>query len=187
MENPKEKEQLQSDLLTKLNDYCEGLFYEIGGLPEGKANLIITAEGDVKLFKDVEKLIGKAPKLDKWEFIAFKPPMGTDFKINYEGLELDPNNLWFLPLKNTEEPDSIGLRVGFQNFNSDKEKLYISAIYIILDSVLGERSNAEDMGYIEVGLLPDQPADKGYIELVKLPAFIAWKKEEISNSAGVNE
>ncbi len=176
LEDSEEKDELQREMITKLNEYCNGLFFEIGGHPEGGATLIITAEGDVKLFQDVKRLVRKAPKLDNWKVIAFKQPMGTDFKINYEGLEIDPDTIWFLPLKNPEKPHEIGLRIGFPGFIPEKEKLYISAIFIVLDTILGERSNAENIGYIEVGFIPEQPGENGYIELVKLPEFILFKK-----------
>ena len=172
-----EKEKLHSDLLSKLNEFCTGLYFEIGGHPEGNATFIITAEGDTKLFNEVKRLVRKAPKLEHWDFVAFKQPMGSDFKINYEGLELDPNTIFFLPLKNIDQPDSIGLRIGFPNFIPEKEKLYIAAIFIVLDTLLGEVSNAENVDYVEVDALPEQPLDNGFIELVKLPEFLDWKKQ----------
>ncbi len=178
LETIEEKEMLQSDLISKLDEYQKGLFFEIGGRSEGVNTLIITAEGDVELFNAVRSLVEEAPKLKGWEIMALKPPMGTDFKINYEGLQLDPNLIWFLPLKNTEDPETVGLRVGFLDFDVEKEKFYISAIYIILDTILGEEIHAENVTYIEVGLLPEAPATQGYIELVKLQDFLDWKKEE---------
>ncbi len=171
-----QKDKLQTDLLSNLNDYCKGLFFEIGGLPNGRAALIITAEGNLDLFKNVKELVDCAPKIDNWEIIAFKQPMGSDFKINYEGLELDPNTIWFLPLKNSKEPDSIGLKIGFPEYSENDEKKYLGAIFLIIDTLLGEESNAQNIGYIDIGVLPNQYEDKGYIELVKLPDFIDWKK-----------
>lgn len=181
MENIEDKEALQSEMQSKLNEYCKDLYFEIGHQREGKTDLIITAEGDTKLFKDVKRLIRKAPKFENWEFVALKQPMGTDFKVNYEGIEIDPNQVWFLPLKNIDKPDVIGLRVGFPNFIAAKEKLFIAGIFIVLDTILGEESNAENIGYVEVDFLPEQPVEKGYVELVKLPEFIEWKKGEATN------
>ena len=179
VEDVESKDELQNDLLSKLNDYRKGLFYEIGGQPDGKAALIITAEGNLELFEDVRRLIKKAPKLEKWEFIAFKQPMGSDFKVNYEGLEVDPKSLWFLPLKNIDHPESIGLRIGIPDYNDSNENRYIAAAYLILDTILGEENNAQYLGYVEVNSLPENFADNGYIELNKLLEFVEWKKDVV--------
>lgn len=174
-----DRDVLQGECISKLHELSDGLFFEIGGRNDGeKQDFIITAEGNKDLFDKVEELVGAAPKFEGWEIIALKPPLGSDFKLDYEGVDMDPNNMWFLPLKNEENPNEIGLRVGIPDFEVEEEKQYIAGLYLILDALLGERSNALDIGYIEVDPLPEGYSAMGYIEMASLPEFIEIKKSE---------
>src|SRR5262245_27302886 len=105
----KEKERLLNNLLTELHKYCDKLFFEAGGHPDGTQEVIIAAEGNKKYFDKVEELIAAAPKLDGWKFIDFIPPRDPDFEINFEGVKLKPNEMWFLPLEHPEDKSLIGI------------------------------------------------------------------------------
>jgi hypothetical protein len=48
----------------------------------------------------------------------------------------------------------------------------------VLDTVLGEKSFALDIDYIDFGKLPDNPEKHGMIELGELPAYMKWKKSK---------
>lgn len=174
-----DRDVLQGECISKLHEFNDGLFFEIGGRDDGnKKDFIITAEGNKDLFTKVEDLVGAAPQYDTWDIIALKPPLGADFQLTYEGVDMDPNNMWFLPLKNEDNPDEIGLRVGIPDFDAEEEKQYIAGLYLILDALLGEKSNAQDIGYLEVDPLPEGYTAMGYIEMISLPEFIGIKKSE---------
>jgi len=49
-----EKERLLVDFLSHLHEYCDQLFFEVGGYPNEKQDLIITAEGDMTFFDKVK-------------------------------------------------------------------------------------------------------------------------------------
>ena len=70
-----EKQRILDELDSKLNEYSEGLYFEIGGHPDDTQDLIITADGDINYFKDVKHLVKNAPKISNWNIIAFKPPI----------------------------------------------------------------------------------------------------------------
>jgi hypothetical protein len=74
-----EKEQLLDELLARLHDYCDALYFEIGGTPGDVSELVITAEGDARYFGAVQDLIEAAPSITGWRFVAFRPPMGFQF------------------------------------------------------------------------------------------------------------
>lgn len=168
---------LQGECIGKLHEFNDGLFFEIGGRDEGQQmDFIVTSEGNKDLFDIVEELVEAAPHIDGWQIIALKPPMGADFMLDYEGVRMDPNIMWFLPLKNEGNPEEIGLRVGITDFQPEEEKKYIAGLYLILDALLGEKSNALDIGYIEVDPLPEGHTGLGYIEMSALSEFVRIKK-----------
>jgi len=178
LDEPK-KEELLDDFLRHLHEYCNSLFFEIGGIPKEGQELIITAGGNKEYFAKAEQLVSKAPKIDEWEIKALKPPMGIDFVSRYEGVELNPNEIWFLPLDNEEDPKSLGLRICLENYDPKNEELYLNASYQLLDTILGERSAALDISYVEVDRLSQNPKKEGLIELSDLPQYIAWRKTKV--------
>jgi len=174
-----EKEKLLDDFLKHLHDYCDKLFFKIGGTPNEPQELIISAEGNKHCFHIVEALVTKAPEIDGWKIIAFKPPMGVDFVTEYDGIKLDPHEIWFLPLDNENDPNELGLRLCFQNYNPKKEKIFLEGCYQVLDTILGEKSVMFDLQHVEVAKLPRRPEENGLIELSELPKYIAWRKTKV--------
>ena len=163
--------------LKRLNEH---LWFELSK-PDGEAReFIITAEGHEGAFPIVDKIVARTPNVLGWQFIALKLPMGFDFKTNYEGISFDPRSMWFLPLTNASHPRDFGLRVGVPNFTPRIKRQSESAILVILDTALGERVAAQEIGFVELCALPDRPATAGYIQLRELPKYIEWRKRNLS-------
>lgn len=169
-----EIEKLLNEFLENLHRYCDKLFFEIGGHPDDKQDLIITAEGDTDYFNQVEKIVSSSPELEYWNVIAFKP-IRTDYVTEYKGITLDPKTMWFIPLNNNDNPYKIGVRLYSDSYIEDNKLDFLTAAYIVLDNLLGERLNALNVGYVEIeapSLLQKEEA----IELNKLPRYIEWYK-----------
>ena len=174
---PEVKEKLMNNLSSELHEYCDKLYFEIGGDTEDCQELIITAEGNKEYFPQVEFLVGAAPEIGKWTFTAFIPPRDVHFKINYEGLVLNPEEMWFMPLENSDKPNLIGISICLRNYELVKDNNFFeSAMHKILDVLLGEKSAATDIDYISFDQLPDNPEEKGMIALGELSEYISWKK-----------
>lgn len=174
-----EKQRLLNMLLEKLHNFCEGLWFEIGGHPEGEQELIITAEGDIDYFLKVEELLEQAPKLKGWSFVAFKPAMGIDFNTVFEDVRLVPAKMWFLPLNHPDIPASLGLRICLPNYEEVKQSEWLTAaVFQVLDTVLGEKSFALDIDHVEIQGIPEQPEQEGLMELQELPRYTEWHKEQ---------
>lgn len=177
-------EKLLNDFLIQLHKYCNNLYFEIGGYPEATQELIITAEGDKNYFDKVEKLIAAAPQIDGWTFIAFKPPMPDNFKSTWNDLELNTEDMWFLPLSNTSNQD-LGIRVYFKNQDLIKDhKTLIPLLYKMLDTIVGEKSFALDIHYVDTALLPDDPEEQGLYPILELSNYIKWHKSQATKSSG---
>tara|TARA_R110002033_G_scaffold170860_1_gene214516 strand:+ start:2238 stop:2828 length:591 start_codon:yes stop_codon:yes gene_type:complete len=137
IDDENEKQRILDEFDSKLNEYSEGLYFEIGGHPDDTQDLIITADGDINYFKDVKHLVENAPKISNWNIIAFKPPINEKFEINYEDIFIDSDNIWFKLDKN--EDDSLNITLFFKNLEKRYESQYGSVSLIILQTILGER------------------------------------------------
>lgn len=175
-----EKERLLDDFIEILHGYCDKLFFEIGGHPDEDQELIITAGGNIDHFEKVEELINQAPKIKDWKFIAFKPPMGFGFTIEYREIKLDPDSIWFLPLKSKFHPNDLGLRVGLPDFDEEREKDFLNGTYLVIENGLGEKRSVLDIQYIEVDQVPDNPEEEDYMKLTELTEYIDWRKKNKS-------
>jgi len=54
----------------------------------------------------------------------------------------------------------------------------MQVLYKMLDTIVGERSSASDISYVDAGLQPDEPEKRGMHHILKLPAFIKWHKSK---------
>jgi hypothetical protein len=52
----------------------------------------------------------------------------------------------------------------------------MSLLYKMLDSILGEKSFALDIQYMDVELQPDDPEIEGMYQILELPEYIEWRK-----------
>jgi hypothetical protein len=181
VDNEEERERLLDEFLEKLQAYSPKLFFEIGGHPDEKQNLIITAGGNPDYFSDVDELVSRAPQLKDWNVIALKPPADGNFVITYEGAKIDPAKSWFMTLERKDVPDMLGLRIYTADYDPSMKNSFVNAAYLALDSILGERSTALEVQHVEVDNLPDNPEEKRLINLTKLPAYIAWRKSTLKS------
>jgi len=175
-----EREKFLDEILDQLHEYCTELYFEIGGHPDiVKVDFIITAEGFVEYFEYVEKLAAAAPDFENWNIIAFKPPMGNGFMTIYEDEEYDPNKTVFLPLDNDDDPTAVGLKVCFADYEKSSHGKYLTIAYIMLDTLIGEKSASLDVDYLDVIRTPENLEDYTYDYLPEVVNFIRSKKSII--------
>ena len=177
------KEKLLNDLLEQLHKYCDKIYFEIGGAPDGDQELIITAEGDKDYFDQIEHLINTAPSIKQWTFIAFKKPIPGHFKSKWDDLELNTEDMWFEPLSNEQNSD-IGIRIYLKNHDLIKDnEILTTLLYKMLDTILGEKSFALNIAYVETDLQPDDPEEEGLYPILELSEYIEWHKSQTTKSS----
>ncbi|MGF1688870.1 hypothetical protein L4C36_19675 [Photobacterium japonica] len=169
-------EAILDEILTHLHAYNSSLYYEFSTNLEPN-ELVITAEGDPDQVDSVMNLVSAAPDVAGWAFIAFKPAHGFTFITTYEGVDYDPAKLWFLPLSSKNNPQALGLRVGIPNYDEGIHKHAKNAMYIVLDSGIGEKKVIENIDYLETVPLPKDPESEGYIELERLDEYIDYHRK----------
>lgn len=168
-----EDRKLFDRLSAMLHSYCKDLDCII---THGKAGseLTITAHGNPYLFKEVELLVHFSPLLDKWKIMAFLQPdmdlekyrKGTDQLIFFHGIALRISEMYFLPLEIKHRPNSLGIRIFLKNYliHSNNKNLQ-EAIYTQVEHLIGEKSFANEITFIEVAQL------KGEMKKITIPLY----------------
>ncbi|MBI5123085.1 hypothetical protein HZA75_04480 [Candidatus Roizmanbacteria bacterium] len=146
-------EKRQDELLPKLDKELHkvnaNLIYQFSSLKKnGKREFVISVDGQKKLIPAVLKLVAAAPNLDRWEIIAFRQRQHELPIIEIADFKVDPDDIYFSSeiIKN-----EIHIILFVKNYTAKKE--YLGAIFIILDSALGEYDAMTKIDSLEIKLL----------------------------------
>ena len=150
-----EPELLAERLAEALRSHVGDLGVEVAEEEEEEAaaklqEVVFTADGDAARFDAVKALVAAAPALDGWSFVALKPPMGFDFTLEADGVELDGSALRFEPLVG---PGGLGLRLYLPEAVA-KEDDVEQLIRLLLQTGVGEENAA---GIVHVEAAPSPP------------------------------
>ena len=159
-EIPKDELKNHFDKLIKiLHQYNKDLDLIIKNKTKG-GELIITANGNPYLFKEVELLVHHAPVVQRWKITAFLQPEtnltkyenGSDKPLDYYGITLRISEMYFIPLENPNKPTDLGIKVLLKNYIVHKDNLRLrEAVYVHIEHLIGEKSFANDIAFIEIG------------------------------------
>jgi hypothetical protein len=143
------------------------------------AELIITANGNPYLFKEVELLVHHAPKIERWKITAFLQPKtnidkyenGTDKPLDYYGISLRISDMYFHLLENIDKPTDLGIKIFVKNYIIHKDNPRLrEAIYIHIEHLIGEKSFANDIAFIEIAQL--EGCQEVLIEIYNLKSYL---------------
>lgn len=177
------KEELEEHF-TKLNNLLYAYNKDLGVIIRNgkhKSELIITANGNPYLFKDVELLVHYAPAIKQWKITAFLQPhgdidefeKGTDKPFEYHGISLKISQMYFIPLENSDNPNRLGIRVYLNNYILHKENPRLKeAVYTHIEHLIGEKAFANDINFIELVQLTVDPIEPQPIKLCYLNDYI---------------
>lgn len=161
-----------------LNYYSKGVSYVIvfPKKKNKKTKLIITAKGQSEYYEKVEKVVAAAPKFLNWEIIAFMQPTanmeeminGTDKPFEFHCISLKASEIKFEPFEyeNTKKIDLI-IYIEYETIKEDYKEL-MEAVYIIIESILGEKFLHENIDFVELARLPEHNIELFYLYDLKL-------------------
>ena len=181
-EIPKEELKTHFDKLIEiLHQYNKDLDLIIKNKTNG-AEIIITANGNPYLFKEVELLVRHSPNIKRWKITAFLQPgtnltkyeNGTDKPLEYYGITLRISEMYFIPLENPNKPTDLGIKVLLKNYIIHKDNPRLrEAVYVHIEHLIGEKSFANDLSFIEIDQLKNEDLeDDCVLELYNLKFFI---------------
>ncbi len=180
-EIPKDEIKINFDkLITILHHYNKDLDLIIKNKNKG-AELIITANGNPYLFKEVELLVHHAPVIERWKITAFLQPetnlskyqQGTDKSIENYGISLRISEMYFEPLENSNNSNNLGVKIYTKNYIIHKDNPRLrEAVYTHIEHLIGEKSFANDVAFIEIGQLTSKMNDIELLDLHNLADYI---------------
>lgn len=144
------QEELFDELHRRLAKVNPELCFEFSSICEGKREFVISAGGIQAAFPAVKKLVAAAPSFSVWEIIAFRQRKEFGFIIVYGTCELNPEHIRFHA---QADGSHVGLTLFVKHLDPENNDV-ATALYLSLDSLLGEYDVETKIGYIE--LLPDE-------------------------------
>ena len=172
-----DKELLLNNFAKVLEDYCDGMTFEIGEPTPSGRTIVFSAEGDTDLFRFVVDLVDSAPDFDWWDFVAFKQPKGTSLRVTFDKYRFETDKMFFLQLESEEEPDILGIRVALPNPVRDDDDQLVG-VYVTIEAMIGEFDCATLIGYLDTCAIPSDPKAAGFRPMDDLPAFVEWFKRQ---------
>lgn len=128
------REKEMNQLFKRLQKVNKHLAYEFSDeLIDGKREFIISAEGMTEAFDDVLELFGAAPELERFEIIPFRQPSSEGIAISYGEVDVTWDDVFF-----TDDSGNLDLTIYAKGFTDANKDDYIPALFILLDSVIGE-------------------------------------------------
>ena len=156
------------EVMGKINEQIErsypGIFVEIGE-DGAQRTLVISADGDKKLFPVVRQVYAARPNVSRWNIVAFRQRDKEPFALEMHGIKLDPKAMKYVA---EHEPDKLSITVFVPGFTETDEMK--QGLYMVLDHTIGELDMETRIGGI--GFAPIEKAPRDAAALTGLPALI---------------
>jgi hypothetical protein len=153
-------------LARELHKVDPALTFEVGVKPSPH-ELIVSADGNPKLFPTVKRLVAAAPVVPNWKVIAFRPRHGADLALEMgDGLKLRASDIVFHAVPTPAGTLDVALYVKTMTKVSTAAK---EAVFLELDSVLGEHDVETRVAGIDIGPGAAAPGDaRPLVELAQV-------------------
>jgi len=146
IENKDKQEKLFDDISSRLHKIDENLVFEFSPIHENKIReFSVSADGIKESFPAVEKLISISPKIVNWQFSAFRQRVPSDdLTLDFGKFKIGYDDIYF---RHSTSNNELGIELNIRNY--DESAQMQNAIYILLDSLLGEYDVTMNIDWIE--------------------------------------
>ncbi len=157
-------QKTMESISAELEKAYPGVFAEIGK-DKDQLLLVISADGNKKLFPQVQEVYAARPTVPGWKIVAFRQ-RDPFFAIEMAGKKIEPKTVKFVGTPAEGKLDIDVYLPGYKKDDQDMGKLG----FIILDHVIGEYDMETKIGGIEFAALEAAPATAK--PLTELPAMV---------------
>lgn len=140
------QEKIFDKLSSELKKINSDLTFEFGPIENGRREFIISAAGIKSAFPSVEALFSSAPKLEKWEFIKFRPRHSVLNDLKYGGKSISAKDVFYQLVM---DGNKIGIILFLNGYTEADKTTYEQIGYLMLDEALGEYDMETKVGVIE--------------------------------------
>lgn len=134
----KDQERIFDELSYQLSLVDSNLTFEFSSTKDnGRREFIISADGIKSSFATVEELVEKAPSLEKWTIIKYRPRRSTLNGIKFKNKSVNPEDVYFATFKD-ENPNKVGVILFFRDYSEEEKDTWGQIGFLILDEALGE-------------------------------------------------
>ena len=140
-----DRERIFDQLASELQKIDPHLTFEFGP-KNAKREFVVSADGIKSAFPAVVSLMDAAPKLDRWQLIAFRPRRMPISRVEIREKRVDPEEVQFSLLDNGKIAGIHLFIPGFREDDSD----WKSIGYLLLDEALGEYDVEARLGLIKM-------------------------------------
>ena len=166
-----------SKLSPKLEALKSGYWFLTGMVDDDIAELILTADGDLRNIVFIEELIDEAPEIKNWRFTALKPESGFDNSaIEMYGFKFSKDTLHFYSNDLRDYPDEIDITITHNDLNEDNASDITNGVYLFLDNALGELNSVSIIDNLRV--VNTAKATNDLVPIDKLKDFLIWREKE---------
>lgn len=131
------------DAMSRVNG---DLTFEFGPVKDGRREFVISAGGIKSAFPAVESLYSKAPKLDRWTWVKFRPRRAELGNIEFAGKTIASKDVRYLLAR---DGNKVGIVLFFEGYTEVERNTYGQIGYLMLDEALGEYAVETQVGFID--------------------------------------
>jgi hypothetical protein len=132
-------ESLVRDMNARVNAISPILAWEVGPGIVAPYMLVFPTEGDANRRPMIERILGLAPRLAAWEFHTSRPSRRflREVHLPDKGMKFDTAG-WRFELTQEVSSDRLKLDIFDDELSGIDRKIALTAVFILLDAVLGE-------------------------------------------------